>query len=114
MSDAKHTPGPWRVCGWENLVVNAANGETIVACPGGSLNTTLPELQANAALIARAPAPAAECDALRAEVQRLRDALAEIGARGPVPGYEKSVSALMLRLAGVQSIARAALDQPAP
>lgn len=51
----QHTPGPWRAEGWERLIVNAANGDTIVACPGGAIRASLAELQANARLIAAAP-----------------------------------------------------------
>lgn len=50
-----HTPGPWTATGWQNLVVNAANGATLVAAPGGSAHAELAELCANAALIAAAP-----------------------------------------------------------
>jgi hypothetical protein len=110
MSDAKHTPGPWRVCGWENLVVNAANGETIVACLGGSLNTTLPELQANAALIASAPALAAECDQLRAALSPMVAATNELA----VALTPEQVSNATNKLVSLCHAARAALDQPAP
>ncbi len=51
----KHTPGPWRNEGWGNLIVNSAEGYTILACPGGNPNCPVEELQANARLIAAAP-----------------------------------------------------------
>lgn len=50
-----YTPGPWIATGWNNLVVNAATGVTIVVSPGGGAHAELPELRANAALIAAAP-----------------------------------------------------------
>ena len=56
---SKHTPGPWRAEGFENLVVNAVTPEgtacTIIVAPGGSYMAGLAELKANAQLIAAAP-----------------------------------------------------------
>ena len=51
---AQHTPGPWRVEGWENVTVNLPNGDTLTTAPGPK-NAPLSELKANAALIAAAP-----------------------------------------------------------
>lgn len=51
---AQHTPGPWRAEGWEGVVVNAADGSTLVLCPNGK-DSTLAEIKANAKLIAAAP-----------------------------------------------------------
>ena len=51
----QHTPGPWRNEGFENLVVNAADGSTIVGTPGASPYAPLSEHKANARLIAAAP-----------------------------------------------------------
>ena len=56
----KHTPGPWTACGWRGLVVNAASGATIVACPGASLGANADEHEANARLIAEAGTVATE------------------------------------------------------
>ena len=42
---------PYRAEGWENIVVNDADGNTLVACAGA----TLEEAKANAALFAAAP-----------------------------------------------------------
>jgi hypothetical protein len=50
----QHTPGPWKAQGWNDLVVNSANGDTILACPGSS-SGGIDEMQANARLIAAAP-----------------------------------------------------------
>ena len=50
----QHTPGPWVTCGYENLIVNDNEGNTIVITPGGSTGTRL-EMKANARLIAAAP-----------------------------------------------------------
>ena len=94
-AQAKHTPGPWRAEGWRGMVVNAADGSTILAMPGGSYGAGETELNANARLIAAAPAMLA--------------ALEDIAGRGPVLGYG-SAGALLIRLAGIQSIARAALS----
>jgi hypothetical protein len=52
---SKHTPSPWKAEGWENIVVNSVNGNTLVACPGDGPNTPLEEIKANARLIAAAP-----------------------------------------------------------
>lgn len=43
---------PWHTGGFQNLVVNDANNETVLACPGGR---TLKEMKAKSALIAAAP-----------------------------------------------------------
>jgi hypothetical protein len=48
------TLGPWRAEGWENLVVNAADGATL-SLAAGPRGAELAELKANAALIAAAP-----------------------------------------------------------
>ena len=42
---------PYKAEGWKNIVVNDANGNTLVACAG----STLEEAKANAALFAAAP-----------------------------------------------------------
>ena len=52
---AQHTPGPWRAEGWDNLVVNSRDGDTIICEPGGSEYASKEELQANARLIAAGP-----------------------------------------------------------
>lgn len=54
MPNTPHAPGPWKVTGYENLTVNSPKGNTIVAAPGSDTGS-LPELKANAALIAAAP-----------------------------------------------------------
>ena len=54
MSTNKHTPGPWKAEGWENLVVNCAEGYTLTLAAGRK-GAGLEELQANARLIASAP-----------------------------------------------------------
>ena len=59
---------PYRAEGWENIVVNDADGNTLVACAG----STIEEAKANAALFAAAP------DLLDALV----DALEVIGSWG--------------------------------
>jgi hypothetical protein len=51
---AQHTPGPWKAEGWENLVVNSADGYTMTLAAGGK-GAVLAELKANARLIAAAP-----------------------------------------------------------
>ena len=59
--NTQHTPGTWKAEGWEAVTINAHDPShpqgfvTIVACPGGSDQTTLREMQANARLIAAAP-----------------------------------------------------------
>ena len=50
----EHTKGPWRTEGWENLVVNSADGQTMTLAAGGK-DASLDELKANARLIAAAP-----------------------------------------------------------
>ena len=50
----EHTKGPWRTEGFENLVVNSAEGYTLTLAAGGK-DACLDELKANARLIAAAP-----------------------------------------------------------
>ena len=50
----EHTQGPWKTEGWENLVVNSADGHTMTLAAGGK-DACLEELKANARLIAAAP-----------------------------------------------------------
>ena len=50
----QHTPGPWTAEGWENLVVNCAEGYTLTLAAGRK-GAGLEELKANARLIASAP-----------------------------------------------------------
>lgn len=57
-----HTPGPWKAEGWESVVVNDANGNTLVLMPGASYG--LAAVKANAALIAAAPDLLAACKAV--------------------------------------------------
>lgn len=52
---SRHTPGPWTAEGWNNTTVNAADGSTITAAPGGVRGAKISEIQANARLIAAAP-----------------------------------------------------------
>jgi hypothetical protein len=53
-TEPKHTRGPWCTCGWENIVVNSADDNSICVA-AGSKYASLEELQANASLIAAAP-----------------------------------------------------------
>lgn len=98
-----HTQGEWvtspdAVPPWHvQITVYAETGGR------GTRVATVFENQDNADLVAAAPALLRECD-------KLREALREISTRGPVEGY-RSKSALMLRLVGTQSIARAALKE---
>ena len=50
--DEDYIKGPWHTGGFQNLVVNDANNETVLACPGGR---TLKENKARSALMAAAP-----------------------------------------------------------
>ena len=98
---AGHTPGPWEIHGDDLTMIGACDGKAMIAHAVGPLEVhppewrrTIEEAAANARLIAAAPAMLA--------------ALEDIAGRGPVPGYG-SAGALLVRLAGIQSIARAAL-----
>lgn len=51
----QHTTGPWVCTGFENLVVNDSDGNTITCAPGGGYGATLGELKAIARLIAAGP-----------------------------------------------------------
>lgn len=51
----KHTHGPWIATGWENIIVNSAQGVTLCLAPQGAEGETLKTIQANARLIAAAP-----------------------------------------------------------
>lgn len=75
--EAKHTPGPWIATGWKNTVVNAPNGATLCLCPSDEPNCPIERIQANAALIARAPDLLAENAALKARCEALAEALRE-------------------------------------
>ena len=96
----KHYPGPWEAHKM-NDPINPAYA--ILGGIGGAVTlATIPRWaesyaehsEANARLIAAAP--------------ELLAALKEIADRGPIDGYG-SASALMLRLVGTQSIARAVI-----
>lgn len=53
-----HSQGPWEATGWNNLTVNTAAGNTIVAIAGGdgnNMGVPKEEMQANARLIAASP-----------------------------------------------------------
>ena len=94
MSTAQHTPGPWHI-GKRTFApyIYGPKGEE-VAGPSG-FTSGHEETQANARLIAAAP--------------DLLAALEEIASRQiSVQGYN-SPSALLLRLASVQSLARATI-----
>ena len=61
-TQTKHTPGPWKAEGWNEIVDNTAEGYTLALAPSGSKASSLEEIRANALLIAAAPEMA---DALR-------------------------------------------------
>jgi len=48
----EYTPGPWKVTGYKNLIVNDSKGVTLCLHPQGK---SLEQTQANARLIAAAP-----------------------------------------------------------
>jgi len=96
---AKHTPGPWRIAspalGLFDIMADGPRGVCrMYSDPDLRVGHDNDTAEANARLIAAAPAMLA--------------ALEDIAGRGPVPGYG-SAGALLVRLAGIQSIARAAL-----
>lgn len=64
----EHTPGPWKTEGFEKLVVNGADGSTIVCAPGSSTGTLL-EMKANARLIAAVPEAMQELETLAEYVE---------------------------------------------
>ncbi len=134
--NTKHTPGPWQALNGGPYVTTRVDpeGEYVIAITSNThsnvqfaAKVASLEDKANATLIARAPDLLAEvtalratlndavelCETLRAERDKLRAALEDIAQRGPVPGYG-SASALLLRLVGTQSTARAALGRAAP
>jgi hypothetical protein len=81
-TETKHTPGPWKAEGWENLVVNSADGHTMTLAAGGNW-ADLAELKANARLIAAAP------DLLAALVAMLN----RYGDKSAFPMCDASISA---------------------
>ena len=97
---AKHTPGPWETLpcyyGTNRFPIGAPLGDGAHRIVGEAygIGGTEADDEANARLIAAAPVMLA--------------ALEDIAGRGPVPGYG-SAGALLVRLAGIQSLARAAL-----
>lgn len=52
---SNHTPGPWTVTGWNEIVVSAPNGNTLCLAPGDEKNCPFDRMRANARLIAAAP-----------------------------------------------------------
>ncbi len=64
----QHTPGPWVATGFEGIVVNASDGLTLALAPGQPGN--LPQMKANAALIAAAPDMLAALEAIMGESSR--------------------------------------------
>jgi hypothetical protein len=68
MQTHTHTQGPWKAEGWENLVVNSADGHTMTLAAGGK-DACLDELRANARLIAAAPDMLSELHALRVQLE---------------------------------------------
>ena len=64
----EHTKGPWKTEGWENLVVNSADGSTMTLAAGGK-DACLEELKANARLIAAAPELLAELHSVRVQLE---------------------------------------------
>lgn len=54
-TQTKHTPGPWKAEGWNEIVVNSAEGYTLALAPSGRKSSSLEEIRANACLIAAAP-----------------------------------------------------------
>lgn len=64
---AQHSKGPWVATGWEGIVVNDADGNTLTLAPGGG---DLARMQANARLIAAAPALLAALETMRDRVMR--------------------------------------------
>jgi hypothetical protein len=96
---ATHTPGPWIASRKNNGLKPLFYQPPVVLARGGYMTVADglgdgPEAEANTKLIAAAP--------------ELLAALQEIADRGPVDGYT-SAGALRLRLAGSQTIARAAI-----
>lgn len=93
-----HTPGPWEATNAGLVVDGQGRTLAIVQAPRGEI--ALGEAEANAALIAQAPALAAEVAKLRDERDRLRDAVEEaLTWRGTDTTHAKL---------------RAALERPAP
>jgi len=104
---AKHTPGPWAIYTpiLGGLEIRAPH-VLIARFDGGE--TVPPE--EGAANARRAVACVNACAGINPEaVPAMLAALEDIAGRGPVPGYG-SAGALLVRLAGIQSMARAALS----
>jgi hypothetical protein len=71
-----HTPGPWKVHLVDDTTVIAADGSEIASVDGDyNEPNAWPVMEANARLIADAPALLAEVIALREEVEDLKDAV---------------------------------------
>lgn len=130
-----HTPGPWRIAEGSGLTeigdathwsghVEMDSDESwrghiafVQSCCHLRDGTTNGETEANARLIAAAPALLAERDALAAEVARLREALARItaiAARAACDNNQDGSDYQLGRAAGTEAcahVARAALAQ---
>ena len=75
-----HTPGPWDVFDYDGQYVAVArrSGAYVAQCSGISATIEGEQLRSNAELCAAAPTLLAEVRALRAERERLREALDRI------------------------------------
>ena len=80
---------PYKAEGWGNVVVNDADGNTLVACVGSS---TLEEAKANAALFAAAPEL---LEALREYTERQEaECTAADTTPAGLPEYDKAINAI--------------------
>lgn len=61
--ETKHYKAPWRAEGWQGIVVNDADGNTLAVCPGNIRQDGLEVIKANARLLAAAPTLLAACKA---------------------------------------------------
>lgn len=94
---SKHTPGPWVATGWEEIVVNAPNGNTLCLAPSDSKDCTLETIKANARLIAAAPELLTEAKNLLAWWNSL-----PLDSKPSIPNHE----AILAVIASVRTIVR--------
>ena len=99
---------PWKATGWENTLVNDAEGYTICACPG----CTIGEAKANARLIASAPELLAACEELLQEAIVLSDSCLTAYSNAPaetlIYGWPKD---RWMRIATMADKAKRAIDK---
>lgn len=100
MSEAKHTPGPWRLVIADNLIEAQSGGRLVDLCIPRSLCVTESEREANARLIAAAPEMLAELKLVRGYFDAIRLQTAAIGEYTAVNAKIERLDTLIAKATG--------------